>query len=228
MSKKNGSFASSEFSVDGLLGHEKKLKMTYLEGLLAEKRFRSKGDIFLDISSERTRLKGDEFFYGEGKITSFLGEINRKEKTVELRADMTNFNPLIISKALNLRHDLGGTLDGKVKVSGPFTAPSVHAEIKSDGFSYGFPATGETEVSLRGEKGRLSLDLVSSLDQKKSLSLRGDLLVSEDAQSPLEAIMGSSMDLELTSDRYKLDFLKIFSNSIEENRRELLIQRPFS
>ena len=52
--------------------------------------------------------RGDEFFYGEGKITSFLGEINRKEKTVELRADMTNFNPLIISKALNLRHDLGG------------------------------------------------------------------------------------------------------------------------
>ena len=216
LSKKNGSFASSEFSVDGLLGHEKKLKVTYLEGLLAEKRFRSKGDIFLDISSERTRIEGDEFFYGEGEITGFLGEINRKEKTVKLQADMANFNPLIISKVLNLRHDLGGTLDGKVKVSGPFTAPSVDAEIKSDGFFYGFPPTGETEVSLRGEKGRLSLDLTSSLDQKKNLSLRGALLVSENAQSPLEAIMGSSMDLELVSDRYKLDFLKIFSNSIEK------------
>ena len=216
LSKKNGSFASSEFSVDGLLGHEKKLKMTYLEGLLAEKRFRSKGDIFIDISSERTRLEGDEFFFGEGKVTSFLGEINRKEKTVELQADMAGFDPLIISKVFNLRHDLGGTLDGKVKVSGPFTAPSVHAEIKSDGLSYGFPAIGETEVSLSGEKGRLSLDLISSLDRRKSLSLRGDLLVPQNAQSPLEAIMGSSMDLELTSERYRLDFLKIFSNSIEK------------
>ena len=216
LSKKNGSFASSEFSVDGPLGHEKKLKVTYLEGLLAEKRFRSKGDIFLDISSERTKLKGDEFFYGEGKISGFAGEINRKEKTVELQADMESFNPLIISKVFNLRHDLGGTLDGNVKVSGPFGAPSVHAEIKSDGFFYGFPATGETEVSLHGEKGRLFLDIVSSLDQKRGLSLRGDLLVSKNAQSPLEAIMGSSMDLRLRSEQYKLDFLKIFSSSIEK------------
>ena len=69
------------------------------------------------------------------------------------------------------------------------------------------------EISLRGERGRLSLDLLSSLDNKESLSLRGDLLVSGNAESPLEAVMGTSMDLQLKSDGYALDFMKIFSNS---------------
>ncbi len=216
LSRENGSYASSEFSVSNLLEHEKKLRMTYLEGLLDEKLFKNRGDILLDISSDRASIRGDEFTYGEGKISNFLGEIDREKKTVELRADITNFNPLIISKTLNFRHDMGGTLDGKVRASGPFTAPSVQAEIRSDGFSYGFPASGEMEIRLRGQKGRLSLDLLSSLDNKQNLSLRGDLTVSKNANSPLEAIMGTSMDLELTSDGYGLDFMEIFSNSIEK------------
>lgn len=216
LSRKNGSYASSEFSVSDLPGHEKKLRVTYLEGLLDEKLFKNKGDIFLDISSDRTSVRGDEFLYGEGKISGFLGEIDRREKTVELRADIKNFNPLIISKALNLRHDLRGTLDGKVRVGGSLTAPSVEAEIRSDGFSYGFPASGDMKIRLSGKKGRLSLDLLSSLEQKESLSLRGDLLVPRNAQSPLEAAMGTSMDLELKSDGYGLGFMKIFSNSIEQ------------
>lgn len=216
LSKKNGSYASSEFSVSDLLGHEKKLRVTYLEGILEEKLFKSKGDIFLDISSDRTSIRGNEFLYGEGKISGFLGKIDRKEKTVELRADIRNFNPLIISKALNLRHDLRGTLDGKVRASGSLTAPSVETEIRSDGFSYGFPASGDMKIRLSGKKGRLSLDLLSSLGQKESLSLRGDLLVPRNAQSPLEAAMGTSMNLELKSDGYGLDFVKNFSNSIEK------------
>ena len=216
LSKENGSYASSEFSVSGLLEHEKKIRMTYLEGLLDEKLFKNKGDIFLDISSDRTSVRGDEFRYGDGKISNFLGEIDRKEKTVELRADITNFNPLIISKVINLRHDLGGTLDGKVRASGSLNAPSIQAEIRSAGFSYGFPASGDMQISLRGERGRLSLDLLSSLDNKENLSLRGNLLVSGNAESPLEAVMGTSMDLELKSDGYGLDFMKIFSNSIKK------------
>ncbi len=216
LSKKNGSYASSEFSVSNLLEHEKKLRMTYLEGLLNEKLFKNRGDIFLDMSSDRTSIRGDEFLYGEGKISSFLGEIDRKEKTIELRADITNFNPLIISKVLNLRHDLGGTLDGKVRASGSLTAPSVEAEIRSDGFSYGFPAFGNVEIRLDGKKGRLSLDLLSSLGERENLSLRGNLLLPRNAQNPLEAIMGTSMDLGLTSNGYDLAFTKIFSNSIKK------------
>ena len=216
LSKKNGSYASSEFSVSNLLEHEKKLRMTYLEGLLDEKLFKNRGDIFLDISSDRTSIRGDEFLYGEGKISNFLGEIDRKEKTFELRADITNFNSLIISKVLNFRHDLGGTLDGKVRASGSLTAPSVQAEIRSDGFSYGFPEPKDMEIRLRGKKGRLSLDLLSSLEQKESLSLKGDLLVPRNAQSPSEAIMETSMDLKLTSNGHGLAFMKIFSNSIEK------------
>ncbi|MCY3826902.1 MAG: translocation/assembly module TamB [Candidatus Dadabacteria bacterium] len=216
LSKKNGSYASSEFSVSDLLEDEKKLRMTYLEGLLDEKLFKNKGDIFLDISSDRASIRGDEFLYGEGKISDFLGEIDRKEKTIELRAEITNFNPLIISKVLNFRHDLGGTLNGKVRASGSLTAPSVQAEIRSEGFSYGFPASGDMKIRLDGEKGKLSLDLLSSLEQKENLSLRGDLLVPRNAQSPLEAIMGTSIDLELKSDGYGLGFMEIFSNSIEK------------
>ncbi|MCY4378600.1 MAG: translocation/assembly module TamB [Candidatus Dadabacteria bacterium] len=216
LSKKNGSYASSEFSVSNFLEHEKKLRMTYLEGLLDEKLFKNRGDIFLDISSDRTSIRGDEFLYGEGKISNFLGEIDRKEKTFELRADITNFNSLIISKVLNFRHDLGGTLDGKVRASGSLNAPSVQAEIRSDGFSYGFPEPKDMEIRLRGKKGRLSLDLLSSLEQKESLSLKGDLLVPRNAQSPLEAIMETSMDLKLTSNGHGLAFMKIFSNSIEK------------
>lgn len=215
VSKKNGSYASSEFSVSGILERERELRVTYLEGLLDEKLFKSRGDIFLEISPDRTGIRGDEFLYGEGKVSSFLGEIDRKEKTIELRADITNFNPLIISKILNFRHDMGGILDGKVQVSGSLTAPSVQAEIRSDGFSYGFPASGDMKIRLGGEKGKLSLDLLSSLDNKENLSLRGDLLVPRNAQSPLEAVMGTSMDLRLKSDRYGLGFLRIFSNSIE-------------
>ena len=215
LSKKNGAFASSEFSINGPLGSEKKLRMTYLEGLLAEKRFRSKGDILLDISPGRTRLEGDEFLYGDGKLTDFLGELDRKEKTVELRGEMTDFDPLIISKILNFKHDLEGTFNGKVKVSGPFTAPSVQAQVKSDGFFYKIPGVAEMEISLQGKNGRLSLDFTSSMDEGNRLSLRGDLVVSEKAQSPLEAITGASVDLELISEGYGLDFVKIFSNSIE-------------
>ena len=37
LSKENGSYASSEFSVSGLLEDKKRLRMTYLEGLLDEK-----------------------------------------------------------------------------------------------------------------------------------------------------------------------------------------------
>ena len=216
LSKENGSYASSEFSVSGFMEHEKKLRMTYLEGLLGQKPFKNKGDILLGISSQRTSIRGDELTYGEGKISNFLGEIDRKEKTIDLRADITNFNPLIISKVLNFRHDLGGTLDGKVRASGSLTAPSVQAEIRSEGLSYGFPASGDMKIRLGGEKGRLSLDLLSSAGKKESLSLRGDLLVPRNAQSPLEAIMGTSMDLELKSDGYDLGFMKIFSNSIEK------------
>ena len=215
LSKKNGAFASSEFSINGPLGSEKKLRMTYLEGLLAEKRFRSKGDILLDISPGRTRLEGDEFLYGDGKLTDFLGELDRKEKTVELRGEMTDFDPLIISKILNFKHDLEGTFNGKVKVSGPFTAPSVQAQVKSDGFFYKIPGVAEMEISLQGKNGRLSLDFTSSMDEGNRLSLRGDLVVSEKAQSPLEAITGASVDLELISEGYGLGFVKIFSNSIE-------------
>jgi len=216
LSEENGSYTSSEFSVSNLMEHEKKLRITYLEGLLDEKLFKNKGDILLGISSDRTSIRGDELTYGEGKISDFLGEIDRKEKTIDLRADITNFNPLIISKVLNLRHDLGGTLNGKVRASGSLAAPSVQAEIRSDGFSYGFPASGDMEIRLGGKKGKLSLDLLSSLGQKESLSIRGDLLVPRNAQSPLEAIMGISMDLELKSDGYGLGFMKIFSNSIEK------------
>lgn len=216
LSKENGSYASSEFSVSGLLEHERKLRMTYLEGLLNEKLFKNKGDILLDMSSQRTSIRGDEFTYGDGKISNFLGEIDRKEKTIDLRADITNFDPLIISKILNLRHDLGGTLDGKVRASGSLVAPSVQAEIRSDGFSYGFPASGDMKIRLGGEKGSLSLELLSSAGQKENLSLRGGLLVPQNAQSPLEAVMGTSMDLELKSDGYGLGFMQIFSNSIEK------------
>ena len=216
LSKENGSYASSEFSVSGLLEHEKRLRITYLEGLLDEKLFKNKGDILLNISSDRTSVRGDEFLYGEGKVSNFLGEIDRKEKTVELRADITNFNPLIISKALNFGHDLGGTLDGEVRASGSLKAPSIQAEIRAEDLSYGFPASGEMEIRLRGQKGKLSLDLVSSLDNKENLSLRGDLLVSKNAESPAEAIMGTSMDLRLISDGYGLGFMRIFSNSIEK------------
>lgn len=216
LSKENGTFASSEFSVDAPLGPERKLRVTYLEGLLAEKRFRSKGDILLDISPDRTMLRGDEFLYGEGKLTDFLGEIDSKEKTVELRADMADFNPLIISKALNLKHDLEGTFNGKAEVSGPLAAPSVQVEVKSEGFFYEIPEAGEMKIKLRGKNGRLSLDFTSSTDQGGKLSLRGDLLVSENAKSPVETIMGASMDLELMSWGYGLDFLEIFSNSIEK------------
>jgi autotransporter translocation and assembly factor TamB len=215
LSKKNGAFASSEFSVSGPLGPERTLRMTYLESLLDEKRFRSKGDILLHISPDRTRVQGDEFLYGDGKLTDFLGEIDRKEKTLELRADMTDFDPLIISKILNLEHDLQGTFNGKVKVSGPFSAPSVQAEVKSDGFFYETPETAETEIRLQGKNGRLSVDFSSSMDDGNRLSVRGDLLVSENAKTPVEAIMGASMDLELTSEGYGLGFLEIFSNSIE-------------
>ncbi len=214
--KENGSYASSEFSVSGLLEHEKRLRVTYLEGLLDEKPFRGRGDILLGISSDRTSVRGDEFLYGEGKISGFLGEIDRKEKTIELRADITNFNPLIISSVFNLRHDLGGTLDGKVRASGSFNAPSVQAEIRSSGFSYGFPASGDVEIRLRGEKGRLSLDLLSSLDRKENLSLRGNLLVPRNARSPLQALMETSMDLGLKSSGHGLDFIRIFSNSIKK------------
>ena len=216
LSKENGSYASSEFSVSGLLEHEKRLRVTYLEGILDEKPFSSRGNIFLDISSDRTSVRGNEFLYGEGKISGFLGEIDRKEKTIGLRADMTNFDPLIISSALNFRHDLGGTLDGKIRADGSFNAPSVQAEIRADGFSYGFPASGDMEIRLHGEKGRLSLDLLSSAGQEKSLSLRGDLLVARNARSPLEAIMETSMDLRLKSSGHGLDFIRIFSNSIEK------------
>ena len=216
LGKENGSYASSELSVSGLLEHEKKLRVTYLEGLLEEKPFKNKGDIFLSISPDRKSVRGDEFFYGEGKISNFLGEIDSKEKTAELRADIKNFDPLIISKALNLRHDLGGTLDGKVRASGSFSAPSIETEIRSNGFSYGFPAYGDMKIRLSGKKGKLSLELLSSPAQKESLSLRGDLLVPKNAQSPLEAVMGTSMNLELKSNGYGLDFMKIFSNSIEK------------
>ena len=215
LSKKNGAFASSEFSVNDLFGHEKKLRVTYLEGLLDGKQFKSKGDIFLDISSDRTRLRGEEFLYGEGKIADFLGELNKKEKTVELRADMMNFNPLIISKILNFKHHPEGTFNGKVEVSGSLTAPSVQAEVKSDGLFHKIPGGGEMEIKLRGKKGKLFLDFASSTDQGKKLSLRGDLLVSENAQNLVEAIKETSVDLELTSEGYSLDFLRIFSNSIE-------------
>ena len=133
-----------------------------------------------------------------------------------MRADIKNFDPLIISKALNLRHDLGGTLDGKVRASGSFSAPSIETEIRSNGFSYGFPAYGDMKIRLSGKKGKLSLELLSSPAQKESLSLRGDLLVPKNAQSPLEALMGTSMNLELKSNGYGLDFMKIFSNSIEK------------
>ena len=216
LSAENGSYTSSEFSVSNLLEHEKKIRMTYLEGLLDEKLFKSRGDIFLDISSDKATVRGDELAYGDGKISNFLGEIDREKKTIELRADITNFNPLIISKALNLRHDLGGILDGKIRASGPFTAPSVQTEIRSDGFSYGFPSSGELEIRLSGQKGRLSLEMLSSLNNKQNLDLRGDLTVSKNARTPLEAVMGTSMDLELASDRYGLDFVEIFSNSIEK------------
>ena len=216
LSKKNGDFASSEFSVAGPLGPERKLRVTYFEGLLAEKRFRSKGDILLDISPERTRLRGDEFLYGDGKLTDFLGEIDRKEKTVELRADMADFNPLIISKALNFKHDLEGRFNGKAEISGPFTAPFVQVEVKSEGFFYKIPGAGEMEIKLRGKNGRLSLDFTSLTDQGNRLSLRGDLLVSGNAKSPVEAIMGASMDLELISGGYGFGFLEIFSSSIEK------------
>ena len=216
LSKKNGSYASSEFSVGGLLGHEKKLRVTHLEGILDGKPFKSGGDIFLAMSSDRTSVRGGEFLYGEGKISDFLGEIDRKERTIELRADITDFDPLIISSALNFRHDLGGTLNGKVRAGGSLDAPSVEAEIRSDGLSYGFPASGDVEIRLRGEKGRLFLDLLSSLGQEENLSLRGDLLVPRNAKSPLEAIMETSMDLRLTSSGHGLEFVKIFSNSIEK------------
>lgn len=215
LSKKNGAFASSEFSVNGPLDREKKLRMTYLEGLLGEKRFRSKGDILLDISPDRTRIEGDEFLYGDGKLADFLGEIDRKKKTVELRGEMTDFDPLIISKVLNFKHDLEGTYNGKVKVSGPFAAPSVQAQVRSDGFFYKIPDVAEMEIALQGKNGRLSLDFVSLTDEGNRLSLRGDILVSKKAQSPLEAITGASVDLELMSEGYGLGFMKIFSNSIE-------------
>lgn len=216
LSKKNGSYASSEFSVSDLMEHEKKLRITYLEGLLNEKLFKNKGDILLGISPDRKSIRGDEFTYGEGRISNFLGKIDREEKTIDLRADITNFNPLIISKVLNFRHDLEGTLDGKVRASGSFNAPSVQAEIRSEGFAYGFPGSGDMNISLSGERGRLSVDLLSLLGQKENLRLRGNLLVPRNAKSPLEAIMGTSMDLELKSDGYGLDFIRIFSNSIEE------------
>ncbi len=215
LSKKNGAFASSEFSVNSPLDREKKLRMTYLEGLLGEKRFRSKGDILLDISPDRTRIEGDEFLYGDGKLADFLGEIDRKKKTVELRGEMTDFDPLIISKVLNFKHDLEGTYNGKVKVSGPFAAPSVQAQVRSDGFFYKIPDVAEMEIALQGKNGRLSLDFVSLTDEGNRLSLRGDILVSKKAQSPLEAITGASVDLELMSEGYGLGFMKIFSNSIE-------------
>ncbi len=216
LSKKNGSYVSSEFSISDLAEDEKKLKVTYIDGFLEEKPFKNKGDILLDISSDRISIRGEEFLYGEGKISGFAGEIDSKEKTVQLRADITNFNPLIISKFLNLRHDLGGTLDGKVRVSGSFNSPSVQTDIRSYGLSYGFPASGDIKIKLLGEKGKISLDLLSSLDNRENLSLRGDLRVSKDAQNPLDAIMETSMNLRLMSDGYDLDFMKIFSNSINK------------
>ena len=216
VSKKNGSFASSEFSVDGLLDHEKKLRISYLEGLLEEKRFKNSGDIFLDISPDRKAVRGDEFLYGDGRVSGFLGEIDSKDDTVRLRADMTNFNPLLISKILNLRYDLRGTLDGKIEASGSLNAPSVQGEIKSQGFSYGFSSSAEMEMSLSGKNGRLSIDLLSSMDEKEILSLRGNIIVSKNARTLTEAIKGISMDLELTSHGHDLDFVKIFSNSIEK------------
>ncbi len=214
--KETGSFASSEFSVEGLLDHEKKLRFSYLEGLLEERSFKSTGDIFLDISTDRMAVWGDEFLYGDGKISNFLGEIDRKENTVRLRANMTKFNPLFISKILNFRYDLEGTLDGRIEASGPLGTPSVQAEIKSDGLSYGFPSSSKMETRISGKEGKLFVDLDSSMNDKKILSLRGEIMASKNARNLTEAITGISMDLELTSHGHDLGFVKIFSNSIEK------------
>jgi len=232
-SRKDGSFVSSKLKVSNFLEKEKKIEVTYLEGLLDKIQFRSKGNMFAEISPERKKLQGDEFVYGEGKLTDFLGEINQQQKTIDLRATIVNFNSLIISKALNFKNDLEGIFNGQVRISGPFTSPFVRAEVKSDGLFYKISEARKMKINLQGENGKLSFDFISSMDQGKSLSLRGDLMLPENAQSPLEAITESSLDLKLSSDRYRLDLFKIFSNSIEKidgdfSSHQLSLQGTFS
>ncbi len=216
LSKDDGSFISSKFGVEDIFDPEKKVRISFLEGLLSEKRIKNIGDINIFTSPKKIKIKGEQFFYGVGNIANYAGEIDKGSKKLDIQADLTDFNPLIISKILNLRHDLTGSINGKIELAGNLFAPSALIQVKFEDILYGTNRIKELAVDVQGEKGKLFLDIESIANEEGSLSLRGDLRISKNGDTFLETIKGTSINLKLISDSYGFGFAEIFSNSIEK------------
>ena len=215
LAKKDGSFVSSLVVAENLFSDEKRITVRELEGMINEKPLLASGDVAIVLSPKRMEIAGESFVYGEGKVENYAGKIDREREILELRAEMTDFPQDLASKVLNFRNELGGSLSGKIDVSGPFDAPDARADLVSRKLSHGTFAADELAVKLRGEKGRLSLDLTSFAGADSSLSARGRIGVFGGPGGFLKRLAGTSVDLELNSREYGLGFVSVLTDSLE-------------
>ena len=213
--KKDGSFVSSILVAENLFSDEKKITVKKFEGMIDGKPLLASGDVAIVLSPKRTEIAGESFVYGEGKVENYAGRLDREREILELRAEMTDFPQNLASKVLNFRHELGGSISGKIDVGGPFDAPDARADLVSRKLSYGTFAADETSLKISGRKGKLSLDLASSASADSSLRARGRLGVSGGPGGFLERLAGTSVDLELSSRNYGLGFASALTDSIE-------------
>lgn len=225
LAKKDGSFVSSLVVAENLLSDEKKITVKKLEGEIDGKSLLASGDVAVVLSAKRAAVAGESFVYGEGKVENYAGALDREKETLELRAEMTDFPQNLASKILNFRHELGGSISGKIDVSGPFGAPDARVDLVSRNLSYGTFAAEETSVKLRGGKGKLSLDLASSGGAGSSLRARGRVGVSGGPGNFLERLGGTSVDLELSSEEYGLGFASVLTDSVERTEGTFSCER---
>ena len=225
LSKKDGSFVSSFLVAENLLSDEKKITVKKLEGLIGGKPLGASGDVTAAVSPRGAKIAGKSFFYGEGKVENYSGKLDREEKTIELRAEMSDFPQALAAKVLNFRHRLGGRISGKIDVGGSFDAPDVEADLVSREISYGTFAAEELSVKVGGKKGRLSLDLLSSAGPDASLRARGGIGVSKGPGNFRERLSGTSVDLEVSAREYGLGFASALTDSVERTEGSFSCER---
>lgn len=206
--------------VSGLDEQDKKLDITELKLSLEDSKLDNRENIGVTIAPDQLIVENFNLYYNQSSVTAnaninFDGSINAEVKLTDLSLDD-------ITKALQVKSPVDGTLSANLSAQGTMENPQIKADIKTQGFSYG-EFQNDISLDLSYLSQSLNLKFLVTDGSSTIMNATGSANVDLNLKKLGENISKGTFNLSITSQGVNLSPVASLVDEIEKSEGTLIV-----